>query len=54
MSLVGGESQTRILNPKDSIFRKLSNYASNGYDGDEGQSQNDVINDNKWPDITKA
>lgn len=46
----GGCDSSRQLNPKDSIFRKLSNYASNGYEGD-GRSELEV---DKWPDITKA
>ena len=47
----GQDSQNLILNPKDSIFRKLSNYGSNGYDGVDGQSVTEII---ERPDITKA
>ena len=51
ISRFGQDSQNLILNPKDSIFRKLSNYGSNGYDNVDGQSGTEVI---EWPDITKA
>jgi hypothetical protein len=40
------------LNPKDSIFRKISNYASNGEDCEENRSEFEV--DRNIIDITKT